>query len=100
MVADKVTRFSADLLVSAMAEGQRQSRTGRQQLEHWARTQPHDGASRRPSLADSPVTEFGAGEGTVFNAEISAAIEERGASTSLSDRTQPCTTTASSKAHE
>ncbi len=34
---DKVTRFDAELVDSAIAEGGRQNRTGRQQLEYWAR---------------------------------------------------------------
>jgi len=32
-----VTRFAADLLDSAAAEGARQSRSAKQQLDHWAR---------------------------------------------------------------
>ncbi|MGZ8745786.1 MAG: TA system antitoxin ParD family protein, partial [Mycobacterium sp.] len=35
--ADRVTRFAADLLDSAAAEGVRQSRSAKQQLDHWAR---------------------------------------------------------------
>src|SRR5680860_1905896 len=89
MSVDKVTRFAADLVLSAMAEGQRQNRTGRQQLEHWARVgravSSHQTAARRrveAALAGRlPLIELGAEEGTVFNAEISAAIEERLAST-------------------
>ena len=32
-----MTRFAADLLDSAAAEGARQSRSAKQQLDHWAR---------------------------------------------------------------
>lgn len=82
---DKVTRFAADLVASAMSEGQRQNRTGRQQLEHWARvgravSGTHTAARRRVESALSgrlPLAELGAEEGAVFNAEITAAIEER-----------------------
>ena len=36
-VADRVTRVSADLFEAAAAEGARQSRSAKQQLDHWAR---------------------------------------------------------------
>jgi ParD-like antitoxin of type II ParDE toxin-antitoxin system len=86
---DKVTRLAADLVASAMAEGARQNRTGRQQLEHWARVgravSSRQTAARRrveDALAGRlPLGELGTEEGAVFNAEISAAIEERLAST-------------------
>ena len=35
--ADRVTRVAADLMDSATAEGARQSRSAKQQLDHWAR---------------------------------------------------------------
>jgi len=35
--ADRVTRIAADLMDSAAAEGARQSRSAKQQLDHWAR---------------------------------------------------------------
>lgn len=87
--ADKVTRLAADLVASAMAEGARQNRTGRQQLEHWARvgravSSRHTAARRRVEAALGgrlPLNELGPEEGAVFNAEISAAIEERLSST-------------------
>ncbi len=48
---DKVTRFDAELVDSAIAEGGRQNRTGRQQLEYWARIgramTAHESASLR-----------------------------------------------------
>lgn len=82
--ADKVARFDADLVDSAIAEGERQQRTGRQQLEHWARvgramtahtTAPL--AKVRAALAgDIPPEQLSEAEGDVFNAEIRAAIAE------------------------
>ena len=86
---DKVTRLAADLVASAMAEGERQHRTGRQQLEHWARVgravSSRQTAARRrveDALAGRlPLGELGPEEGTVFNAEINAAIEEQLATT-------------------
>jgi hypothetical protein len=87
--ADKVTRLAADLVASAMAEGERQHRTGRQQLEHWARVgravSSRQTAARRrveDALAGRlPIGELGTEEGAVFNAEINAAIEEQLATT-------------------
>ena len=83
-VQDKVTRFAADLVDSAAAEGARESRSAKQQLDHWVRL------GRAVSLAQSvgrrrieaalagslSLRELTAEEGVVFNAEISAAIEE------------------------
>lgn len=86
--ADRVTRFSADLLESAAAEGVRQSRSAKQQLDHWARVgravSSRESAARRrveAALAgELEVTELSDEEGVVFNAEITAAIEENLAS--------------------
>lgn len=86
--ADRVTRFAADLLESAAAEGVRQSRSAKQQLDHWARVgravSSRESAARRrveAALAgELEVTELSDEEGVVFNAEISAAIEENLAS--------------------
>ena len=82
--ADRVTRFAADLLDSAAAEGARQSRSAKQQLDHWARvgravSSRHSAARRRVEAAlagELDVTELSEEEGVVFNAEISAAIQE------------------------
>ena len=54
--ADRVTRFAADLLDSAAAEGARQSRSAKQQLDHWARvgravSSQHTAARRRVEAA-------------------------------------------------
>jgi hypothetical protein len=82
--ADRVTRFAADLLDSAAAEGARQSRSAKQQLDHWARvgravSSRHSAARRRVEAAlagELDLTELSEEEGVVFNAEISAAIQE------------------------
>ncbi|BDY31924.1 TA system antitoxin ParD family protein [Mycolicibacterium mageritense] len=82
--ADRVTRFAADLMDSAAAEGARQSRSAKQQLDHWARVgravSSRQSAARRKVEAalagDTPLRDLTVEEGVVFNAEISAAIEE------------------------
>jgi hypothetical protein len=82
--ADRVTRIAADLMDSAAAEGARQSRSAKQQLDHWARV--GRAVSSRQSAARAKVeaalagelelAELSVEEGAVFNAEISAAIQE------------------------
>ena len=82
--ADRVTRFAADLVESAEAEGARQSRSAKQQLDHWVRVgravSSQQTASRsrvEAALAGQlALSVLSADEGAVFNAEISAAIEE------------------------
>jgi hypothetical protein len=82
--ADRVTRFAADLIDSAAAEGARQSRSAKQQLDHWARvgravSSRHSAARRKVEAAlagDIPLRELTAEEGAVFDAEIAASIEE------------------------
>jgi ParD-like antitoxin of type II bacterial toxin-antitoxin system len=81
---DRVTRFAADLLDSAAAEGARQSRSAKQQLDHWARvgrevSSQHTAARKRVEAAltgDLELRELNVEEGVVFNAEIAAAIQE------------------------
>lgn len=81
---DRVTRFAADLLDSAAAEGARQSRSAKQQLDHWARvgrevSSQHTASRRRVEAAlagDLELRELSVEEGVVFNAEIAAAIQE------------------------
>src|SRR5271168_630186 len=83
--ADRVTRVAADLMDSAAAEGARQSRSAKQQLDHWARvgravSSQHTASRRRVEAALAghlAISELTVEEGVVFNAEISAAIEER-----------------------
>ncbi|MDG4669357.1 hypothetical protein [Mycobacterium sp. 236(2023)] len=82
--ADRVTRIAADLMDSAAAEGSRQSRSAKQQLDHWARvgravSSQHSAARRRVEAAlagETPLRALSAEEGVVFNAEIAVAIEE------------------------
>jgi ParD-like antitoxin of type II bacterial toxin-antitoxin system len=81
---DRVTRVAADLVDSAAAEGTRQSRSAKQQLDHWARvgravSTQQTAARRRVEAALAgriQLAELTVEEGVVFNAEISAAIEE------------------------
>jgi ParD-like antitoxin of type II ParDE toxin-antitoxin system len=81
---DRVTRFAADLMDAAAAEGARQSRSAKQQLDHWARvgravSAGQTAARRKVEAAlagELELAELSEEEGVVFNAEISAAIEE------------------------
>lgn len=81
---DRVTRFAADLLDSAAVEGARQSRSAKQQLDHWARvgrevSSQHTASRRRVEAAlagELEIGELSVEEGVVFNAEIAAAIQE------------------------
>jgi hypothetical protein len=82
--ASRVTRFAADLVDSAEAEGARQSRSAKQQLNHWVRVgravSSQQTASRRHVEAaltgELALSALSVEESVVFNAEISAAIEE------------------------
>jgi ParD-like antitoxin of type II bacterial toxin-antitoxin system len=82
--ADRVTRFAADLMDSAAVEGARQSRSAKQQLDHWARvgravSSRHTAARRRVETAlagELELADLSEEEGVVFNAEIAAAIQE------------------------
>jgi ParD-like antitoxin of type II bacterial toxin-antitoxin system len=82
---DRVTRFAADLLDSAAAEGARHSRSAKQQLDHWARVgrtvSSHYSSSRRRVEAALEgrvsLTDLTDEERLVANAEIDAAIAER-----------------------
>jgi ParD-like antitoxin of type II bacterial toxin-antitoxin system len=82
--ADRVTRFAADLVDSAAAEGARQSRSAKQQLDHWARvgravSSRQTAARRRVEAAlagELDLADLSEEEGVVFNAEISAGIQE------------------------
>ena len=83
-VTDKVTRFSSELVDAAAAEGQREHRSARQQLEHWARvgrevSNQRQVARQRVEAALAgriPLSVLSAEEGAVFNAEIAATLEE------------------------
>jgi hypothetical protein len=90
---DRVTRIATDLYESATAEGARQSRSTKQQLDHWARvgravSSQHTASRRRVEAALAgrlPMGDLTVEEGVVFNAEISAAIEEKLARTHYGD---------------
>jgi hypothetical protein len=92
-VADRVTRVAADLIDSAAAEGARQSRSAKQQLDHWARvgravSSHHTAARRRVEAALAGTADLDSltqEEGVVFNAEVSAAIDEQLAAADYGD---------------
>lgn len=89
MAVDRVMRVAADLADSAAAEGTRQGRSAKQQLDHWSRvgravSSQYSASRRRVEAAlagNLAVTELTSEEGTVFNAEINAEIEEKVAQT-------------------
>jgi hypothetical protein len=82
---DEVTRFDAELVDAAAAEGARQSRSARQQLAHWVRvgravTSVSSSQRARVEAAlagDLALSALSGEEALVVNAEISAGIEER-----------------------
>ena len=84
MADDRVIRVAADLIDSAAAEGVRQSRSAKQQLDHWARvgravSSQHSASRRRveAALAGSlDVAYLTVEEGVVFNSEVAAAVDE------------------------
>lgn len=84
-IPDRVTRVAADLLEAAAVEGARQSRSAKQQLDHWARVgravSTQQSAARRRVVAalagEVSLEDLNVEEGVVLNAEIAAAIEER-----------------------
>ncbi len=83
-VADRVTRFSSELVDAAASVGERENRSARQQLEHWARigrevSNQRQVARRRVEAAlagRTPLSTLSPEEGVVFNAEIATALEE------------------------
>jgi hypothetical protein len=81
---DRATRVAADLMDSAAVEGARHNRSAKQQLEHWARV-GREVSSRRTAArrrveatltGDLALRELSVAEGTEFNAEIAAAVQE------------------------
>ena len=91
MANDRPTRFATDLLESAAVEGARQSRSAKQQLDHWARVgravSMHQTAARRRiegALADTALlATLSSDERLVANAEIDAAIQQHAHTTSF-----------------
>src|ERR1700712_3801159 len=90
---DRPTRIAADLFDSAAFEGKRQSRSAKQQLDHWARvgravSMRQTAARRRVEAAlagDVPERELTTEERTVFNAELDVSIAERASRTSFGE---------------
>ncbi len=78
---DRPTRFAADLLESAAVEGQRQSRSAKQQLDHWARVgravEMQGPAHWRRTQSVPAATELSVQDALVANAEIDVAIWEQ-----------------------
>ena len=81
---DRPTRVAADLMEAAALEGERQSRSAKQQLDHWARVgravsaqtsaaRHREEAALAGELPEHDLTEQ---ERIVFNAELDAAISE------------------------
>lgn len=84
VIPDKPTRVASDLLEAAAVEGARQSRSAKQQLDHWARvglavSMPYTAARRRVEAALSgalQISDLTGEERAVFNAELDASISE------------------------
>lgn len=82
--ADRVTRVSSELFDSAALEGARQSRSAKQQLDHWTRV--GRAVSERGSMSrkrveatlagNLPMSVLNTEERVVVNAEIDARIQE------------------------
>jgi lysozyme family protein len=83
--ADRPTRVTSDLFESAVVEGARESRSARQQLEHWARVGrsicARETASRRrveAALAGTlPLERLSDEEGIAFDSEVQSRLDER-----------------------
>jgi len=84
-IPDRPTRFAADLLDSAAAEGARQSRSAKQQLDHWARvgrqvSMQSVTAQRRIEAAlagKMPLTLLHEAERMAINAHLDAQVQQR-----------------------
>jgi len=94
MATDTPTRFATDLFESAAAEGRRESRSAKQQLDHWARvgrsvSMRQTAARRRVEAAlagELALGELTAAERLVANAELDVRIQERAQATSFGER--------------
>jgi ParD-like antitoxin of type II bacterial toxin-antitoxin system len=90
-MADRMTRFDADLFDAALDEGRRENRSGRQQLEHWTRIgrmfSAYETATRRRIAeavrGDIPLSALSGDERLVANIELDVAIRERAAGASF-----------------
>ncbi len=93
MAADRPTRFATDLLDSAAVEGRRESRSAKQQLDHWARVgrsvSMHQTAARRRVEAalggELPFADLTESERIVANAELDASIQAQAESMSFGE---------------
>ncbi len=104
MPTDRPTRFATDLLDSAATEGKRESRSAKQQLDHWARVgravSMHETAARRrveAALAgEMPFHHLQESERLVANVELDVAIQTRAEAISFGARlaTEGVTTVA------
>jgi hypothetical protein len=90
---DRVTRFAADLLDAAAAAGSRESRSAKQQLDHWARlgrsVAEQTDVRRRidAALAGTlPLADLTPDERLVVNAEVDARIQASVRSTHYGQR--------------
>src|ERR1700710_120294 len=91
---DRPTRIAADLFDSATVEGKRQSRSAKQQLDHWARvgravSANQTAARRRVEAAlagELPERELSAEERAVLSAELDTSISEAARTTSFGRR--------------
>lgn len=89
--ADRPTRVPSDLFDSAVVEGAKESRSAKQQLEHWARVGKalctRQTAARRrveAALAGTlPVEQLSDTEAMVFDAEVQSRVETRLRTTDL-----------------
>lgn len=89
--ADRPTRISSDLFDSAVIEGAKESRSAKQQLEHWARVGKsvcaRETASRHrveAALAGAlSVEHLSDEEGAVFDSEAQVRLEARLRTTNL-----------------
>src|SRR5580658_6600004 len=90
--AGRPTRIDPDLYDAAVLEGARESRSAREQIEHWARvgktvSGQHTASRRRVEAVLSgalPITtDLTDEEAVVFDAEVEARIEERLRTTNL-----------------
>jgi hypothetical protein len=89
--ADRPTRVPSELFDSAVAEGAKENRSAKQQLEHWARVGrsvcARQTASRyrvEAALAGTlPLEHLSEDEGVVFDSEVQARLDARLRTTDL-----------------
>jgi len=93
VLKDRPTRVADDLFEAAAVEGARQSRSAKQQLDHWARvgravSMGHTAARRRVEAAlagELPERDLTGEERAVLDAEIDAAVSEAARATSFGE---------------